>query len=71
MAVPASSHPCWIHLAEGALKHLRSNHLGTQLMTKRLEKSSAPIDEKAAQIRAFFERWEMVLPDEVSQLTSL
>jgi hypothetical protein len=29
------------------------------------------VHEKAAQIRAFFERWEMVLPDEVSQLTSL
>jgi hypothetical protein len=48
-----------------------TQHLGTQLMTKRLERSSASETEKANEIRAFFTRWERALPNEVAQLPRL
>jgi hypothetical protein len=58
-------------LAGGALARIKTQHLGTQLLTKRLMNSPEPAAAKAAQIHAFFARWERVLPREVEQLTSL
>ena len=71
MTIPASSHPCWQRLASGGLTRLKTQHLGTQLMTKRLERSSEPVHAKAAEIHAFFAKWEKVLPNEIQQLTSI
>ena len=71
MAVPAPTHPCWQRLANGALSRLKTEHLGTQLMTKRLERSTDPVHVKAVAIHAYFARWERALPDEVDQFASL
>jgi hypothetical protein len=71
MAVPAPTHPCWQRLAGGALSRLKTEHLGTQLMTKRLERSTDPVSVKASQIHAYFAKWERALPNEVQQLASL
>jgi hypothetical protein len=71
MAIPAPQHPCWQKLASGALSKMKTQHLGTQLMTKRLERSSDPVAQKAAEIHAFFSKWEKALPAEVQQLTIL
>lgn len=50
---------------------MKTQHLGTQLMTKRLERSSGSDAEKAGEIHAFFTRWERALPNEVAQLSRL
>jgi hypothetical protein len=71
MPVPASNHPCWQRLAGGGLQRLKTSHLGTQLMTKRLERSTDPLAVKAAEIHAFFAKWERVLASEVQQLATL
>jgi hypothetical protein len=69
MAVPASNHPCWQKLASGGLARLKTQHLGTQLMAKRLERSPDPAGVKAAELHAFFTKWERVLAAEVQQLS--
>jgi hypothetical protein len=71
MTIPALTHPCWQRLANGGLTRLKTQHLGTQLMTKRLERSTDPVHAKAAEIHAFFSKWERALPNEVQQLTSI
>ena len=71
MPVPAPSHPCWQKLASGGLSRLKTTHLGTQLMTKRVERSTDPVAVKAAEIYAFFAKWERALPSEVQQLTTV
>jgi hypothetical protein len=71
MPVPPANHPCWQKLASGGLSKLRTQHLGTQLMTKRLEKSPDPVPAKAAEIHAFFAKWERILPSEIAQLTTI
>jgi len=71
MAVPPLNHPCWQRLATGGLSRIKTQHLGTQLMTKRLERSTEPAHAKAAEIHAFFAKWERSLPAEVQQLSTL
>jgi len=71
MAVPAFNDPCWSRLAGGALSRLKTQHLGTQLMTKRLERSTEPLHSKAAEIHAYFAKWERALATEVQQLAAL
>lgn len=71
MPVPSSNHPCWQRLATGGLSRLKTQHLGTQLLTKRIERSTDPTATKAAEIHAFFAKWERVLAAEVPQLTSV
>ena len=71
MAVPAPNHPCWQRLAGGALSRIKTQHLGTQFMAKRLERSADPLPQKAAEIHAFFAKWERVLGNEIQQLTTL
>jgi hypothetical protein len=44
--------------------------MGTQLMTKRLKRSSDPVGVKAVEIHAFFATWERVLASEVQQLAA-
>lgn len=71
MAVPPINHPCWSRLASGSLSRLQTKHLGTQLMTKRIERSADPVQLKAAEVHAFFSKWERALPNEVQQLATL
>jgi hypothetical protein len=70
MAVPPLNHPCWHRLAGGALSNIRTQHLGTQLMSKRMQRSADPVEVKAAELHAFFSKWERALANEVSQLTT-
>ena len=71
MALPSVEHPCWQRLAGGALSRMKTHHLGTQLMMKRLERSTAAPAARASEIHAFFSKWERALPDEVQQLLTL
>jgi len=71
MALPAPNDPCWKKLAEGAPARLRTEHLGTQLMTKRVERSKDSTQVKAAEILAFFAKWERILANEIQQLPRL
>lgn len=68
---PPISHPCWLRLANGSLSRLQTQHLGTQLMAKRMERSPAPAAAKAAEIHQFFAKWERVLVAELAQIPSL
>lgn len=73
MAIPTPplSHPCWLRLANGSFSRLQTQHLGTQLMAKRMERSTAPASAKAAEIHQFFAKWERVLVAELAQIPSL
>lgn len=71
MSIPPSTHPCWQRLAAGTLSRMKTQHLGTQLMIKRLERSNDPVPVKAQEIQAFFTKWERALSAEVQQLTTL
>jgi hypothetical protein len=71
MSVPPLNHPCWQRLASGGLAKLRTQHLGTQLLTKRIERSADPLNVKIAEMHAFFSKWERILSNEVQQLASL
>lgn len=71
MAVPAPSHACWQKLANGSLANLKTDHLGTQLMTKRIIRSTDPVAAKAAELHAYFTKWERILANEVAQLSTL
>jgi hypothetical protein len=71
MSLPPLQHPVWQRLASGALPRLKTQHLGIQLMTKRLERSDIPPAAKASEIHAFFAKWERVLQNEVQQLSAL
>ncbi len=71
MAIPPLNHPCWKKLAGGALMKIKTQHLGTQLLAKRMERSTTPLQERATELHAFFTRWERILGNEISQLTTL
>jgi hypothetical protein len=40
-------------------------------MTKRIERSTDPVSAKAAELHAYFSKWERALPNEIQQLASL
>lgn len=71
MALPSSSSPCWSRLASGSLSRLQTQHLGTQMLIKRLERSADPVDRKAREIFEYFSKWERGLSHEVAQLERL
>jgi hypothetical protein len=71
MAVPAPQHPCWQRLAAGSIARLKTQHLGTQLITKRIERSTDSIAVKAGELHAYFAKWERALPNEIQQLATL
>jgi hypothetical protein len=58
-------------MASGSLARLKTQHLGTQLMCKRIERSTDPVAAKAAELHAYFAKWERALPNEIQQLASL
>jgi hypothetical protein len=70
-SLPPTTHSCWQQLASGALERLSTQHLGTQLMCKRMERSTDAVELKAAELHAYFTRWERILPSEVAQITRL
>lgn len=70
-AIPPINHPCWQRLANGGLTRLKTQHLGTQLLIKRLERSADPAATKAAELHSFFIKWERVLPTEIQQLSTI
>ncbi len=71
MALPPPNHACWQKLASGGMSRLKTQQLGIQFMTKRLERSSDPVSQKAAEIHAFFVKWERTLATEIQQLSTL
>jgi len=71
MTLPAANHPCWQRLATSGTQKLKTQHLGTQLLLKRLERSADPVPAKAAELHAFFTKWERILANEVQQLATL
>jgi hypothetical protein len=71
MAVPPLTHTCWHRLATGGLSRLKTQHLGTQLLAKRIERSPEPAAAKASEIHTFFAKWERILGEEIKQLNSL
>ena len=71
MAIPSVNHPCWLKLARGQLERLPTEHLSMQLLRKRLSASEAPEQEKAADIRRFFEEYERILVAELAMISRL
>ncbi len=71
MSLPALQSPVWQKLASGSLARLRTQNLGIQLMAKRLQGSNASMTAKAAEIHAFFSKWERVLQAEIQQFTTV
>ncbi len=70
-SLPPPNHPCWQRLASGALERMTTQHLGTQLMRKRMASSPAGVVIKATELHAYFTRWERILPSEVAQIARL
>jgi hypothetical protein len=58
-------------MASGGMSRLKTQQLGIQLMTKRLERSTESVSTKAAEIHAYFVKWERTLANEVTQLSTL
>lgn len=71
MSVPSPNHPVWRRLAEGGLSRLKTQNLSAQLLTKRLERSTDPVASKAAEIHAYFHKWERTLGSELKQIETL
>lgn len=70
MSLPSPQHPVWQKLATGALSKVKTQNLGIQLMTKRLERSNTPLPAKVAEIHSFFAKWERVLQAEIQQIAT-
>ncbi len=71
MTIPPSNHPCWSRAATGGLARIKSTNLAMQLLAKNIERSTDPTPQKAAQIQAFFAKWERILGSEIDQLTRI
>lgn len=71
MPVPPPNNPCWNKLANGALGKVKTQNLAMQLLVKRLERSTDPASTKAAEIHAFFIKWERILSSEIVQITAI
>lgn len=69
MALPPITSPCWLKLANGGLQKIRSNNLGTHMLTKRMQVSKASAAEKAQEIHAYYTKWERGLADEIAQFS--
>lgn len=67
MALPPPTAMCWRRLANGGLAQIRTDNLGTKMLTKRIQLSSAPVSEKIAEIHLYFSKWERGLADEIAQ----
>jgi hypothetical protein len=71
MALPSNTHPCWSRAASGGLARIQTSNLAMQLLAKRIERSTDPVSQKAAEIQAFFVKWERILASETDQLNRI
>jgi hypothetical protein len=71
MALPSPTHPCWSRAASGGLARIQTTNLAMQLLAKRIERSPDPAGQKAAEIQAFFAKWERILASEIDQLNRI
>ncbi|HZU62996.1 MAG TPA: hypothetical protein VFF98_04875 [Novosphingobium sp.] len=71
MALPSKSAPCWLKLADGGVKRLKTTNLGVQMLAQRLELSPMSKADKAGEFFNFFTKWEKGLGNEIAQLASL
>lgn len=71
MALPPPDHSCWQKLASGGLAKLSTQQLSLQLMGKRMERSTDAVSVKAAEVHAFFVKWERTLGNEIQQIQKL
>ncbi|MES1972981.1 MAG: hypothetical protein V4472_11030 [Pseudomonadota bacterium] len=69
MALPLPTSPCWQKLANGGLATLRTDNIATQMLSKRMERSSAPVSQKAAEIHEYYAKWERSLAHEIAQFS--
>ncbi len=67
MALPSSTAACWQRLANGGLAALRTDNVATQMLAKRMERSTAPTAQKAAEIHEYYAKWERSLAHEIAQ----
>ena len=68
MTVPPLSAPCWARLASGKAVMFKTEHLGMQLLLKRLERSTASESIKIQEVHSFFSKWQNVLAKEIASL---
>ena len=71
MALPNPTHPCWTRAASGGLARIQTSNLAMQLRAKRIERSTDPAGQKAAEVQAFFVKWERILASEIDQLNRI
>jgi hypothetical protein len=69
MPIPLPTSPCWQRLANGGLAALRTDNVATQMLAKRMERSNAPVTQKAAEIHEYYAKWERSLADEIVQFS--
>ncbi len=67
MALPPITSQCWMRLATGGLRAIRTDNLGTHMLAKRMEASPASPMDKAKEIYAYYSKWEKGLEDEIAQ----
>lgn len=67
MALPPPTAQCWRNLASGGLEKIKSENLGTRMLTKRLQMSPLGVDAKAQEIFAYYTKWERGLANEIAQ----
>lgn len=58
-----------MRLATGGLSRIQTEHLGTQMLIKRLERSPDSPERKASEIFEYFTKWERGLSNEIAQLS--
>lgn len=67
MALPPATSLCWLKLANGGLKNIQTENLGTHMLAKRLDASHATPWEKAQEIYVYYTKWERGLQNEIAQ----
>lgn len=71
MSLPTVNEPIWQRLASGGLARVKSQNLGIQMLTKRMERSPDDLNQKAREIHAFFTKWQGGLKDEIAQIARI
>jgi hypothetical protein len=71
MSIPPLEHPCWTRLATGAVTRFETQHLSLQLLFSRLRLETYSTQKKAADVHAYFVKYERYLASEIAQLSRL
>ncbi|MBC2607354.1 hypothetical protein [Pelagicoccus albus] len=69
--IPPQAAPCWKRFAAKGLNGFETKMLGLQLLFKRFELESLPVEKRVQQLHAFFVKYEKILQKEIAQLTKL